>query len=120
MILSCDDAISEADKKRVTELNERAIEYRMNGDLEKAKELYSTAIDINPSDPFILYDLIGVFVQQDSLTKAFELLEKVPKEQKGTAHYYQLKAGLFEHNGQKEEAIANSKKALKLTEEPKV
>ena len=120
LAISCDNTLSEADKKRLAELNERAVEYRMDGDLEKAKELYSTAIDIDPSDPHMRYNLIGIYVQQDSLSKAFELLEKAPKEQKETAYYYQVKAGLFEHNGQKQEAVENFKKALKLTEEPDV
>ena len=119
-ILSCNNTLSEADKKRVGELNERAIKYRIDGDLEKAKELYSTAIEIDPSNPHLRYDLIGIYVQQDSLSKAFGLLEKVPKEQKETAYYYQVKAGLFEHSGQKQEAIENFKMALKLTEKPDV
>ena len=102
---SCKNSISEADKKRVTELNEKAVEYRMNGDLENAKRNYSEAIEIDQSNTFIQYELIGVYVEQDSLDKAFELLEKIPAEQKETEYYYQVKGGLFEFNGQKEQAI---------------
>ena len=54
----------------------------MNGDLENAKKSYLKAIEIDQSDTFIRYELIGVYVEQDSLKKAFELLEKVPVEQK--------------------------------------
>ena len=41
-------------------------------------------------------------------------------EQKETENYYQVKGGLFEFNGQKEQAIENYKKALELTDKPKV
>ncbi|MCQ0111217.1 tetratricopeptide repeat protein [Zhouia amylolytica] len=117
---SCKNSISEADKKRVTELNEKAVEYVMNGDLENAKINYLKAIQIDQSDTFTRYKLIGVYVEQDSLIKAFELLEKVPAEQKETEYYYQVKGGLFEFNGQKEQAIKNYKKALELTDKSKV
>lgn len=120
IVSSCKNSISEADKKRVTELNEKAVEYRMNGDLENAKRNYSKAIEIDQSNTFIRYELIGVYVEQDSLDKAFELLEKIPAEQKETEYYYQVKGGLFEFNGQKEQAIENYKKALELTDKPKV
>gem|GEM_PF-6546955 len=117
---SCADSISEADKKRVKELNKKAVEFRMNGDLEKAKMNYLNAMEINQSDTFIRYELIGVYVEQDSLEKAFELLEKVPAEQKETGYYYQVKGGLFEFSGQKEKAIENYKMALELTDKPEV
>lgn len=117
---SCKNPISEADKKRVTELNEIAVEYRMNGDLENAKRNYSKAIEIDQSDAFIRYELIGVYVVQDSLDKALELLEKIPAEQKETEYYYQVKGGLLEYRGQKEQAIEYYKKALELTDIPKV
>lgn len=120
IVSSCKNSISEADKKRVTELNEKAVEYRMNGDLENAKRNYSKAIEIDQSNTFIRYELIGVYVEQDSLDKAFELLEKIPTKQKETEYYYQVKGGLFEFNGQKEQAIENYKKALILTDKPKV
>lgn len=120
IVSSCKNSISEADKKRVTELNEKAVEYRMNGDLENAKRIYSKATEIDQSNTFIRYELIGVYVKQDSLDKAFELLGKIPAEQKETEYYYQVKGGLFEFNGQKEQAIENYKKALELTNKPKV
>ena len=120
IVSSCKNSISEADKKRVTELNEKAVEYRMNGDLENAKNNYLKAIEIDQSDTFIRYELIGIYVEQDSLEKAFQVLEKVPVEQKETEYYYQVKGGLFEFSGQKEEAIENYKKALQLTDKPNV
>jgi tetratricopeptide (TPR) repeat protein len=118
--IGCKNSISETDKKRVTELNKKAVEFRMNGDLENAKRNYSKAIEIDQSNTFIRYELIGVYVEQDSLEKAFELLEKIPTKQKETEYYYQVKGGLFEFNGQKEQAIENYKKALELTDKPKV
>src|SRR5690606_18170426 len=117
---SCKNSISEADKKRLTELNEKAVEYRMNGDLENAKSNYLKAIEIDQSNTFIRYELIGVYVEQDSLEKAFQVLEKVPAEQKETEYYYQIKGGLYEYDGQKEKAIDSYKKALELTDKPKV
>lgn len=117
---SCKNSISEADKKRVTELNKKAVEYRMNGDLENAKRNYSKAIEIDQTNAFIQYELIGVYIEQDSLDKAFDLLEKIPNEQKETEYYYQVKGGLFEFNGQKGKAVENYKKALELTDKPNV
>ena len=116
----CKNSISEADEKRVTELNQKTVEYRMNSDLENAKRNFSKAIEIDQSNTFIRYELIGVYVEQDSLNKAFELLEKIPADQKETEYYYQVKGGLFELNGQKEQAVENYKRALELTDKPKV
>ncbi|MDR6300930.1 tetratricopeptide repeat protein [Mesonia maritima] len=118
--ISCKNSISEADKKRVTELNEKAVNYRMNGDLENAKSNYLKAIEIDQSDAFIRYELMGIYIEQDSLDKAFEILEKVPSEQKETEYYYQVKGGLFEYSGQMEQAIENYKQALELTDKPNV
>ena len=117
---SCKNSISEADKKRVTELNEKAVEYRMNGDLKNAKSSYLKAIEIDQSDTFIRYELIGIYIEQDSLEKAFQVLEKVPDEQKETEYYYQVKGGLYEYDGQKQKAINSYKKALELIDKPKV
>lgn len=120
IVIGCKESISEADKKRVTELNEMAVENRMNGDLEKSKNYYFQALEIDQSNTFIRYELIGVYVEQDSLDKAFELLEKSPTELKETEYFYQVKGGLYEHIGQKELAIENYKKALELTDKPNV
>lgn len=120
IIISCDKSISEADKKRVSELNKEAVEYRMNRDLEKAKEYYSEALAIDQSNTFIRYELLGIYTEQDSLDKAFELLEKVPAKQKEAAYYYQVKGGLYEFKRQKKKAIENYKKAFELTDKPKV
>ena len=117
---SCKNSISEADKKRVTELNKKAIEFRMNGDLENAKINYLKAIEIDKTNTFIQYKLIGVYIEQDSLDKAFDLLDKMPNDEKETAYYYQVKGGLFELSGQKVKAVEYYKKALKLTEKPNV
>tara|TARA_R110000822_G_scaffold81349_1_gene193319 strand:- start:145 stop:930 length:786 start_codon:yes stop_codon:yes gene_type:complete len=117
---SCKNSISEADKKRVTELNEKAVEYRMNGDLENAKSSYLKAMEIDQSDTFIRYELIGVYIEQDSLEKAYQVLENVPAEQKETEYYYQVKGGLYEYDGQKQKAINSYKKALVLIDKPNV
>lgn len=118
--ISCNKSISVADEKRVTELNNKAVEYRMNNDLEKAKDYYTQAIKIDKSNSFIRYELIGVYIQQDSLDKAFAILDKVPVKEKETAYYYQVKGGLYEYKGQKAKAVENYKKALELTDNPKV
>ena len=118
--ISCENSISEADKKRVKEFNEKAVEYRINDDFENAKKNYSKAIEIDKSNTFIRNQLIGVYIEQDSLEKAFELLEEMPTKQKETENYYQVKGGLYEYKGLKEKAITNYKKALELTDKPKV
>ena len=118
--VSCKNSISEEDKQRVSELNEEAVEFRMNGDLENAKESYLKAIAIDQSNSFMRSELIGVYVEQDSLEKAFELLEKTPAEQQESNYFYQVKGDLLEQNSQLAEAIECYKKALDLTDEPKV
>ena len=118
--ISCENSILEADKKRVKEFNEKAVVYRIKGDFENAKKNYFKAIEIDKSNAFIRNQLIGVYIEQDSLERAFELLEKLPPKQKETEYYYQVKGGLYEYKGQKKEAITNYKKALELTDKPKV
>lgn len=118
--VGCKNSISDADKKRITQLNEKAVEYRMNGDLENAKRNYSQAIEIHQANGFIRYELIKVYVEQDSLEKAFELLEKVPTDLKETEYYYQVKGGLYEQQGEKVKAIENYIKALELADKPDV
>ncbi|WP_296315560.1 tetratricopeptide repeat protein [Winogradskyella sp. UBA3174] len=120
IVVSCEKSISEADKKRVADFNEKAWQYRAENDLEKAKDYYSQAIEIDQSTTSIRYELIGVYVEQDSLDKAFELLEEIPSKQKETENYYQVKGGLYEYNGQKEKAIDSYKKAFELTKKPEV
>ncbi|NRA93788.1 MAG: hypothetical protein HRU26_14125 [Psychroserpens sp.] len=92
----------------------------MNGDLENAKKNYVEAIEIDQSNTYIRYELIGVYVGQDSLDKAFELIDKIPTLPKETEFYYQVKGRLFEFKGQKEQAIENYKEGLELTDKPKV
>ena len=116
----CENNLSEADKKRVTELNEKAVQSLMIDDFEEAKANYLKALEIDKSDSFIRYELIGIYVEQDSLDKAFATLNEVPSDQKKTTYYYQVKAELHEYKGQVEKAITNYRKALELAEIPTV
>lgn len=116
----CKKSISEADYNQITELNEKAVQYGMENNLEKAKEFYAQALAIDKSNSTIRYALIAIFVQQDSMEKAFEVLEKTPVKQKETEFYYQIKGELFEHTGAKQQAIESYKNALKLAKKPKV
>jgi tetratricopeptide (TPR) repeat protein len=116
----CENNLSDADKKRVTELNEKAVQSLMIADFEEAKANYLKALEIDKSDSFIRYELIGIYIEQDSLDKALSTLNKVPSDQKKTTYYYQVKAELLEYKGQEEKAITNYKKALELTEIPTV
>src|SRR5690606_7157263 len=117
---SCKNSISEADKKRVTELNEKAVEYRMNGDLENAKRNNSKSSEICQIINVILDELSGIYVKQDSLDKAIERIEIIPTRQKETEYYKKVKGGLFEFNGHKELAVENYKKSPDLPVIPKV
>ena len=119
MLIGCKKSISEADKKQVVELNNKAVEYRMNNDLEKAKEHLAKALEIDPTDFSVRHQLIGIYTEQDSLSKAFEILDKIPSEQKNSQNFYQTKANLYDYSKQKNKAIENYKKALELTELPK-
>jgi len=118
MLLGCKKSISEADKKQFVELNNKAVEYRMNNDLEKAKEHFAQALEIDPADFSVRYQLIGIYTQQDSLNKAFETLDEIPSEQKNTLNFYQTKGNLYDYSKQKNKALENYNKALELTELP--
>ncbi len=118
MFLGCKKSISEADKKRAVELNNIAVEYRMNNDLEKAKKYFVKSLEIDPTDFSVRYQLIGVYTEQDSLSKAFEMLDKIPSEQKNTQSFYQAKGFLYDHSKQNNKALESYKKALELTELP--
>ncbi|WLD23989.1 tetratricopeptide repeat protein [Flavobacterium dauae] len=119
MFLGCKKSISETDKKQAVELNNKAVEFRMNNDLEKAKEHFAKALEIDPTDFSVRHQLIGIYTQQDSLSEALEILDKVPSEQKNTSNFYQTKGNLYDYSKQKNKAIENYRKALELTELPK-
>ncbi|WCM43404.1 tetratricopeptide repeat protein [Flavobacterium sp. CBA20B-1] len=118
IFLGCKKSISEADKKLAVELNNKAIDYRMNNDLEKAKEHLAKALEIDPTDFSVRHQLIGIYTEQDSLNKAFEILDKIPSEQKNTMNFYQTKGNLYDYSKQTNKAIENYKKALALTKLP--
>ncbi|WP_430411791.1 tetratricopeptide repeat protein [Kordia sp.] len=116
-ILSCkNDTISKADKEKVTELNNKAVELRFKGELDKAEKLYEEALEIDNTDVNIHYMLVGIYVQKKEFNKAFKLLEKLPKDQKKSLQYYQIKGGIFEFNGDLKSAKENYSKAYELSE----
>lgn len=119
IFLGCKKSISEADKKLAVELNNKAIDYRMNNDLENAKKYFIKSLEIDPTDFSVRHQLIGIYTEQDSLSKAFEILDKIPSEQKNSQNFYQTKGNLYDYSKQKNKAIENYKKALELTELPK-
>lgn len=101
-------------KNQVAVLREKAVESRLNDDLDSAKIYYYQAIDLDREDVSVLYELVGVYIEQDSIDKAFELLENVSIEQRQNGNYYGLKGTLYEYSGKWEQAISYYKKALKL------
>src|SRR5690606_20230262 len=102
-------------QKKLAELNIQANEYLMNEDLENAKKVLFQAIEIDKSNPYIKYRLIGVYAHQDSIDKAFEVLKEISTEQKN-ADFYHLKASMHELKGQKKEAFTLYNKALDVTD----
>lgn len=90
----------------------------MNNDLEKAKEHFAQALEIDSTDFSVRYQLIGIYIEQDSLSKAFKILDEIPSEQKNTLNFYQTKGNLYDYSKQKNKAIENYNKALELTELP--
>lgn len=120
IFLGCKKSISEADKKRAVELNNKAVDYRMNNDLENAKKYFVKSLEIDSTDFSVRYQLIGIYIEQDSLSKAFKILDEIPSEQKNTLNFYQTKGNLYDYSKQKNKAIESYKKALELAELPKV
>src|SRR5690606_14336995 len=80
-------------QKKLAELNIQVNEYLINVDLENAKKVLFQAIEIDNSNPYIKYRLIGVYTHQDSIDKAFEVLKEISTEEKN-ADFYQLKAAM--------------------------
>lgn len=116
--IGCKKTISEADKQRATELNNKAVEYRLNNDLEKAKEYFVKALAIDSTDFSIRNQFIGVYIEQDSIDKAFQLLEEFPEDQKESQNFYQINGLLYEYKKQMDKALESYKKALELTDLP--
>ncbi|WP_299016466.1 tetratricopeptide repeat protein [uncultured Polaribacter sp.] len=116
-IWSCEnDGISDKDKKKAIELNNQAVDLRINGKMEEAKKIYEKALKIDGTNLNIRFALIGIYGEEKETEKAFELLEKLPEKQKGTVYYYQAKAGIFELNGDIENAKINYVNAYNLSE----
>ncbi len=108
--------ISEVNKKKATELNNQAVELRMNGELDKAINLYKKAYEIDESNLNVHFSILGIYIQKKEIKKAFDFLDKLSKEQKKTVYYYQTKGNLFEYDGKIDEAKENYKKAYELNE----
>lgn len=116
IVFGCKNSISKEDQDRASEYYKTAVDFRINGDLENAKLNYAQALEIDKANTAILFELIGVYVEQDSLESAFELLDLTPKDMKESPSFYQMKGSLHEFEGEKEMAIDNYKKALELTD----
>ncbi|MGH1383640.1 tetratricopeptide repeat protein [Kordia sp.] len=110
------NTLSEADKLKVTELNNKAIELRIKGEIDKAEELYIKALEIDNTDLNIHYALVGIYMQKKEIDKAFDLLNNLPEDEKKEPYYYQAKGNVYEFDGDLKKAKENYIKAYELSE----
>ena len=110
------DLSSESKKEKITELNNKAVEMRMSGELSEAEKLYSQAFQMDNTNLNIHSSLLGIYIQKGEIKKAFDFLENLPDKQKRTVYYFQTKGNLFEYDGKIEKAKEQYKVALKLSE----
>ncbi|TKS57202.1 tetratricopeptide repeat protein [Mesohalobacter halotolerans] len=116
-ISSCkSDLSSESKKEKITTLNNKAVEMRMNGELSEAEKLYEQAFQIDNTNLNIHFSLLGIYIQKGEIKKAFDFLENLPEKQKKTVYYFQTKGNLLEYDGRIKEAKEQYKKALELSE----
>jgi len=119
MLLGCQNEISEADKQKATELHNLALDKRMSGDLEEAKSYYLQAFELDNSSISTHSQLISIYIEQDSIGKAFDFLERVENKQ-NSIYYFQTKAGLYQLNNEEVKASEYYKKAFGLFKLPSI
>lgn len=115
--VSCqNNSVSDADKRKALELNDQAVGFMMKGKINEAEKLYTQAFEIDNTNLNIHYALLGVYGQKKEIDKAFDLMNKLPEDQKNTTYYYQTKGGIFELDGNIKKAKENYIKAYELSE----
>ncbi|WP_127844412.1 tetratricopeptide repeat protein [Psychroflexus aestuariivivens] len=110
------DLLSESKKEKITELNNKAVEMRMTGELSEAEKLYEQAFKIDNTNLSIHSSLLGIYIQKDEIKRAFDFLEDLPEKLKKTDYYFQTKGNLLEYDGKIKEAKEQYKKALELSD----
>ena len=119
LLIGCQNEISEADKQKATELHNLALDKRITGDLEKAKSYYLQAFELDNSSISTHSQLLSIYIEQDSIEKAFDFLEQVENKQ-NSIYYFQTKAGLYQLQNEEEKASKCYKKAFGLFKLPTV
>ena len=121
MICSCkNNSLTESDKIKSEKLINKAVDYRIKGDLLESKKLYEKAFELDKTNLNIHQALIGIYVQKGETQKAFKFLDKLSEKQKESVYYYRTKGNLFEYDGKNEKAKEQYKMALDLSEIGKI
>lgn len=110
IVIGCNSNISDAEEKQVSELIRKAKVHRMNGHLNQAQVNYLKALEIDQNNTAIRYELIGVYIENDSLGQAFQVLKQIPEVERESTDYYHVIGGLYDYNGQSHKAIKIIKK----------
>tara|TARA_R110002012_G_scaffold286820_1_gene478542 strand:- start:2319 stop:2603 length:285 start_codon:yes stop_codon:yes gene_type:complete len=82
IVIGCKSNLSDTEKKQVSELIHKAQVHRMHGDLDQAQVNYLKALEIDQNNTAIQYELIGVYIENDSLGQAFQVFKQIPKEER--------------------------------------
>ncbi|WP_457636987.1 tetratricopeptide repeat protein [Oceanithermus sp.] len=74
-LLILDDALR-IDPNYYPIYNQRGLIYQYKGDLKKAEEAYKKALELEPKDPIVHYNLAQVYLSEGRLDEALEMLRK--------------------------------------------
>jgi tetratricopeptide (TPR) repeat protein len=98
----------------VNQLNSEGILLSESGKYDKALLAFTTALELEPANPRIIYNMALVFIKQKDYTTAKELLKKALSLGKNEADYHN-DLGLCHYRiGEKEKALAEYDLALEI------
>ncbi|MDC7222621.1 MAG: tetratricopeptide repeat protein [Spirochaetales bacterium] len=96
------------------QLNSEGIRLSRSGKYDKALLAFTTALELEPANPRIIYNMALVFIRKEDYPTARELLEKAIELEGETADFHNDLGLCLYRTGQKEEALAEYDRALEI------
>ena len=91
--------------------------YKRNGQLEDAKQVYRTALEINPAETVALNNLHAIYVVEGDLVRAEKVRSKVERHRRKNPYYLHLLSAQALDEQRYEDAIELLERAIKLNKE---
>jgi tetratricopeptide (TPR) repeat protein len=95
-------------------LNTQGIEYSHSGKYEKAIFAFTTALELEPANPRIIYNMALVFIKKEDWHTAEELLRRAIELEDDQADYYNDLGLCLYRQSDKSGAVESYEKALEL------